>query len=168
VSGEPQPVVRDLLPVEAAALLDSGIWVAVEGEVLPAGSGMHWPYCNDGRCPGCVPQEIIDDYAPMAEHVQRLLAEGLRDLHEQHDHVMWSWQDDHPVPRQGGKGQHHAAYMTMDEAKAWAWAGYEPIEDEDGAPSGYDLGRLAWMYRYRLTADTLRWSDIRITGLGIS
>jgi hypothetical protein len=165
VSGEPEPVVRDLLPVEAAALLDSGIWVAVEGEVLPAGSGVHWPHCNDGRCPGCVPQEIIDDYAPMAEHVQRLLVEGLRDLHEQHDHVMWSWQDDHPVRPESVRGA-HAAYTIIDETHEWV--GYEPVEDEDGAPSAYDLGRLAWMYRYRLTADTLRWSDIRITGLGIS
>jgi hypothetical protein len=157
VSGEPEPVIRDLLPVEAAALLDSGIWVAVEGEVLPAGSGMHYPYCNDGRCPGCIPQEIIDDYAPMAEHVQRLLAEGLRDMHERYDHVMWSWQDDHPVQPEPARG-HHAAYMTIDEARAW-------VANE---ASGYDLDRFAWMYRYRLTSDTLRWSDIRITGLGIS
>jgi hypothetical protein len=108
--------------VEAAVLLNSGIWVAVEGEVLPAGSGMHYPYCNDGRCPGCIPQEIIDDYASMAEHVRWRLVEGLV------------------------------------EARAW-------VANE---ASGYDLDRFAWMYRYRLTNDTLRWSDIRITGLGIS
>lgn len=112
----------------------------LEGEIVEPvgyGSSYHYPYCNAGQCSGCIPQEIVDDYADFVPEFQRLLFEGVGDLLQNFDF------DVPPQPRGAA-----AAYAVFDD-----WTEPTPVPvwpiGVDRLTMSYEQARREWEASYR-------------------
>lgn len=159
----------------AALRKKCGLGEVLEGEVIDAGSGVHYPHCNSARCTGCIAQEVVDDCADFASRIGPILSQGLRDLEE-----AWAERVEH-LPR-----GYHATRVTVDEAaRVFDTAGvgftvspayFVDVDFEAYSPGTYvtidearewlNGGRSRYPEARAIEEPRLTWSDIQIKGLG--